>query len=80
VPHAAIVVPGTHAPDELQQPFGQLAASHVHAPPRQISPRGHVTQAEPLAPHSEFVAGSTQVVPLQQPPEQSPGLQYATHA
>ena len=75
VPQSALAVPGWQTPDASQQPFGQLVASHWHAPSTHSWPAGQVTHAAPFAPHSAFVAGFTQAVPLQQPVAQSVGLQ-----
>jgi len=66
-----------------QQPLAQLFPSHWHAPPPETGthscPAGHTTQAAPCEPQSAFPVPPAQVVPLQQPVEQSVGSQYATH-
>jgi hypothetical protein len=80
LPHTALLVPGWHTPDASQQPFGQLAASHRHAPATHSWPSGHAAQTAPFAPHWARVGGFTQLVPSQQPPAQFDSPQYAAHA
>jgi hypothetical protein len=72
-PHSVFVVPAIHD-EPLQQPVGQLVASHWQTPPPEAlahsCPVGHTMQAAPFAPHSVFVGTVTHVVPLQHPVEQ----------
>jgi hypothetical protein len=79
-PQAALAVPGWQTPPASQQPLGQLAALHLHAPLTHAWPVAQATHAAPFTPQSAFVVPASQVVPLQQPGEQSVGSQYATHA
>jgi hypothetical protein len=79
-PHLPLAVPGWQTPDPSQQPFGQLVESQTQLPPTHSCPVAHAMQAAPPAPQSAFVAGFTQVVPLQQPVVQYVGSQYAAHA
>lgn len=65
-PHA-IVECGTHVAP-VQQPSGQLVASQPeHAPPLQVSPVGHVSQAWPALPHALASLPVRQTSPSQQP-------------
>jgi hypothetical protein len=55
----------------VQQPFGQVAASHPQDPVlvSHDCPAGHALHAAPPVPHCEVdsATSSTQVAPLQQP-------------
>jgi hypothetical protein len=66
VPHALAAVPGSQ-PLASQQPLRQLVASHTHEPLLHSRPVAQAVHAPPFVPHSAFVGGFTQVVPLQQP-------------
>jgi hypothetical protein len=78
VPHVALPLVW-QTPLLSQQPFGQLIASHWHAPPPDAPAHScqarHAVQAAPYAPHSPGSVPATQDVPLQQPVAQSLGSQ-----
>jgi len=78
VPQSPRAVPGWQTPCVSQQPVGQLVALQTHAPFTHACPAAHATQAPPALPHWAFVFPASQVVPLQQPVEQSADEQYAT--
>lgn len=88
-PHAAHAAPaapqeefvseayGSHAPLEVQQPFGQDAELHTHCPVvvLQASPAGHAAHVAPPAPHDEFDSpdrASHVPVDVQQPAHDPP--------
>jgi len=70
-PQSVLAVPGWQLPPASQQPLGQLAALHTHAPPAHACPAAQATQAAPLAPHCAVVVPATHDVPAQQPLAQS---------
>jgi len=77
-PHAELAVPGWQAPVPSQQPLGQEAALHTHAPSSHSCPAAHATHAAPAGPHValfELLGGFTHVEPLQHPSGQSSGAQ-----
>ena len=80
LPQSLLAVPGWQWPDESQQPDGQLAALHTHAPPTHSCPAAHATQAPPAEPHSLLVFPASQIVPAQHPVAQLDGAQYGTQA
>jgi hypothetical protein len=66
-----LVVESTHVVP-LQQPSGHVVASHVtgadvQLPPEHVWPAEQLTHSAPAVPQAALVAGSIQVVPLQQP-------------
>ena len=79
-PHATPPVPqepvdcepyGSHVPEAVQQPFGQVVASQAHWPVVvSHRPAAHTAHVAPPAPHcdEDCEAYATHVVPLQHPP------------
>ena len=55
LPHDVVVLPGSHVPEPLQHPAGQVIAlqgAGWQTPPLQLSPEGHAMQVAPPLPHA----------------------------
>ncbi len=71
LPHALLLVPGSHTPDPSQHPVGHVAALQAgatHVPAAHVSPEGHARQVLPPVPQAPELEPDSQKPKLSQQP------------